>query len=292
MRADAGREDPQLHPRQTCSSRTSRRRGRLRPPGARRRARGRDRHHRHARLRRHAPPCMDVAVPELRRGTLRGTRPGRRLSAITSSPRMCMPPPLIGLLGAAEAGITTVVDWSHDRADDGFADAALQAHADAGLRTVFVDAIDQETSATGALAPSHRVRRDRSPRLRSGPPCPEPRTSDPLPTAGRSARDLGLRIHAHADPGTRDRRHLRMRRGRDSWEPMSRSFIGPGSTTPTSTPSRRPEPRCRSRRRARWRPASASPPIQQLIDHDIRPGLGIDNERDHARGTCSPRCGR
>ena len=40
---------------------------------------------------------------------------------------------LIGLLGAAEAGITTVVDWSPIRPDDGLADAALQAHADAGL---------------------------------------------------------------------------------------------------------------------------------------------------------------
>src|SRR5688500_4100211 len=45
---------------------------------------------------------------------------------------------LIGLLGAAEAGITTVVDWSDIRSDDGLADAALQAHADAGLRSVFV----------------------------------------------------------------------------------------------------------------------------------------------------------
>ena len=45
---------------------------------------------------------------------------------------------LIGLLGAAEAGITTVVDWSNDRADEGFEAAALQAHADAGLRTVYV----------------------------------------------------------------------------------------------------------------------------------------------------------
>ena len=45
---------------------------------------------------------------------------------------------LIGLLGAAEAGITSVVDWSPIGSDDGLADAALQAHADAGLRTVFV----------------------------------------------------------------------------------------------------------------------------------------------------------
>ena len=46
---------------------------------------------------------------------------------------------LIGLLGAAEAGITTVVDWS-DVSTGPHTEAALQAHADAGLRTVFVHA--------------------------------------------------------------------------------------------------------------------------------------------------------
>ncbi len=45
---------------------------------------------------------------------------------------------LIGLLGAVEAGITTVVDWSDIHLDDRSIDAALQAHADSGLRTVFV----------------------------------------------------------------------------------------------------------------------------------------------------------
>ena len=39
-----------------------------------------------------------------------------------------------------EAGITTVVDWSSIRSDDALEDAALQAHVDSGLRTVFVHA--------------------------------------------------------------------------------------------------------------------------------------------------------
>ncbi len=47
---------------------------------------------------------------------------------------------LVGLLGAVEAGITTVVDWSDIHLDERYTDAALQAHADAGLRTVFVRA--------------------------------------------------------------------------------------------------------------------------------------------------------
>jgi 5-methylthioadenosine/S-adenosylhomocysteine deaminase len=45
---------------------------------------------------------------------------------------------MVGLLGAVEAGITTVVDWADiDPAAD-HVDAALQAHRDAGLRSVFV----------------------------------------------------------------------------------------------------------------------------------------------------------
>ncbi|HYY08074.1 MAG TPA: hypothetical protein VFA25_05670, partial [Actinomycetota bacterium] len=47
---------------------------------------------------------------------------------------------LIGLLGAAEAGITTGVDWSHLPIEGGLAEAALRAHADAGLRTVYAHA--------------------------------------------------------------------------------------------------------------------------------------------------------
>ena len=43
---------------------------------------------------------------------------------------------LIGLLGAAEAGISTVVDWCEVNTDNAHMDAALQAHADSGMRTV------------------------------------------------------------------------------------------------------------------------------------------------------------
>ncbi len=50
---------------------------------------------------------------------------------------------LIGLLGAIEAGITTVVDWSDIQLDDRSVDAALQAHVDAGLRTVFVHSVPE-----------------------------------------------------------------------------------------------------------------------------------------------------
>ena len=63
---------------------------------------------------------------------------------------------LIGLLGAIEAGITTVVDWSPIRPDDALLDAALRAHADAGLRTVFVHAARTGTEDAGSTASAIR----------------------------------------------------------------------------------------------------------------------------------------
>ena len=45
---------------------------------------------------------------------------------------------LVGLLRALEAGITTVVDWCDLPGDAAHLDAALAAHADSGVRTVFV----------------------------------------------------------------------------------------------------------------------------------------------------------
>ncbi|HEY3427305.1 MAG TPA: amidohydrolase family protein, partial [Acidimicrobiia bacterium] len=79
---------------------------------------------------------------------------------------------LVGLLGASEAGITTVVDW----ADHRFPEAALEAHKDAGLRTVLaVDGHQGEVTVPTAIAHG----------------------SDDASTWSR-ARESGLRIHAHA----------------------------------------------------------------------------------------------
>ena len=109
---------------------------------------------------------------------------------------------LIGLLGAVEAGITTVVDWSDIPRDDASTDAALEAHADAGLRTVFVHAprraaADRDDHANrqlllrlaGAAGLSTTVA-----------PGSELGRTDPGSLAGDRAlaRELGSRLHVHA----------------------------------------------------------------------------------------------
>jgi 5-methylthioadenosine/S-adenosylhomocysteine deaminase len=63
---------------------------------------------------------------------------------------------LLGLHGALQAGTTTVVDWCDLHLDDRYTQAALQAHADAGLRTVLVHASPRWASAAGDATASQR----------------------------------------------------------------------------------------------------------------------------------------
>jgi 5-methylthioadenosine/S-adenosylhomocysteine deaminase len=193
---------------------------------------------------------------------------------------------LIGLLGAIEAGISTVVDWSPIPSDDALADAALQAHADAGMRTVFVHAPYAGTDDQGSAAP--RIRQLLA-RLTDG--------AGPLTTiafgsevSGANdlarvelewavARELGLRIHAHVDaetsgPGAIGALAGRGLLGKDvtlvhcsSLDDEDVGAIASSGASVSLAPL--------SERAG----LVGTPPIQSLIDHDIRPGLGVDEER-------------
>ena len=282
MRPHLGGEDPQLHP--------GRRPDRRRRGGAR-----------------SAPGSAPVTPSgwtrptrsSCRASSTRTVMPGRRCSATSVSSTRAAESPvpaevadhyqpedvyaatLIGLLGAAEAGITTVVDWSPIRSDAGFAEAALQAHADAGLRTVFVHAAradggrtpDPRSASSSHGSPARPGRRPASP---SGSTCPGRPISTRSPRRGRLARELGMRIHAHAGSRSSGRGVIAdLARARAPGRGRHARALRRSSTTRTSMPSRRPARRCR------WRPTNemasdlgSLPIVQQLIDRDIRPGLG------------------
>jgi 5-methylthioadenosine/S-adenosylhomocysteine deaminase len=173
---------------------------------------------------------------------------------------------LIGLLGAAEAGITTVVDWSPAVPDDGVIEAALQAHVDAGLRTVFVhadrEAAERAAAKTGPLTS-----------VAHGSVGTDPET---VATEWGRARERGLRIHAHgaSGPGSVAALGRRGLLGEDvtlvhcpdldeaDLEAIASSGAGL-ALAPTSEMAN----------------GLGTPPIQQLIDADIRPGLGVDDDR-------------
>jgi cytosine/adenosine deaminase-related metal-dependent hydrolase len=178
---------------------------------------------------------------------------------------------LIGLLGAAEAGITTVVDWSPMRSDDGFADAALQAHADAGLRTVFV-------APAHDGAPSHEAAGPLT-RIAFGSVLPEPTAIGRLAGEWASARERGVRIHAHAGSGSSGHGVIADLAGRglladdvtlvhcSGLDDADVDAIAASGATVSLAPS------------SEMTAGLGSPPIQQLIDRDVRPGLGVDDVR-------------
>jgi 5-methylthioadenosine/S-adenosylhomocysteine deaminase len=167
---------------------------------------------------------------------------------------------LIGLLGAAEAGITTVVDWS-EVPSGAHTQAALQAHADAGLRTVFVNASSDWLAESRSLDGASSMTS-----FAAGPAWPQ---------EWAAARELGLPIHAHAGTGAGQA-------GFDQMAPMLGEDVtlvhcsdfsdsdldavaGSGAHV-VLTPS--------SEMASGLQPLQ----IQKLVDRGIRPGLGVDTE--------------
>ena len=116
---------------------------------------------------------------------------------------------LIGLLGAAEAGITSIVDWSDSHSDGSLAEAAIEAHLDSGLRTVLVvpDAVTFQRlhQSLGAGTTTVRVGR-RSCRagrwIGSGPTAGRPGSRPLRHRPGRSRRACITRgaTRARRDP--------------------------------------------------------------------------------------------
>jgi cytosine/adenosine deaminase-related metal-dependent hydrolase len=188
----------------------------------------------------------------------------------------------IGLHGAIEAGITTVVDWSDVQVDASYTDAVLQAHADAGLRTVFVPAAPSWSDAD--LAPSLTrlaARRPHSPMttFALGPTDPDRSDVEASTADWDIARNHGWRIHAHcgrrlADAGVVAELARQGLLGSDvtlvhcsrlddaDLDAIASSGAGVAITPTTEMTG-----------------GLGSPPMQRLIDREIRPGLGVDEER-------------
>ncbi len=179
---------------------------------------------------------------------------------------------LVSLLGAIEAGITTVVDWYDGPASEEHLDAALRAHADSGLRTVFV-------VATGGLADVlARQGQDVSANTRIAVGFSlSPDTGDAISSDWMAAREAGVRVHAIADSSGHDRLAELGRNNllgpdvtvahciglsEEELDVLSGAAVGI-ALTPTSDMTN----------------GNAAPPMQALLDRGIRPGLGVDDER-------------
>lgn len=191
---------------------------------------------------------------------------------------------LIGLLGAVAAGITTVVDWCDVLFDDDYVEAVLQAHADAGLRTILVAAGPRSTGADEAEVAARRLlahpaatRPTTS--IGFGSPDPAPTGLDRIAETWTIARELGLRIHAHAGSSIGDAGVISTLAGRGLLAPdvtfihcshlddADLDALAAAGASVALAPS------------AEMATGLGSPPIQRLVDRGLRPGLGVDDER-------------
>jgi 5-methylthioadenosine/S-adenosylhomocysteine deaminase len=187
---------------------------------------------------------------------------------------------LIGLLGAVEAGITTVVDWAPVASDPSLLDAAAQAHVDAGVRSVLIavprtwdenDPVRPWTSPPQTLGPLTRVAGGSS--------------LATLDDVGRvaeeraRAREQGLRLHVHTDPAVAGQglvaaaaqaglldEDVTLVHVADLGEEDAEAIESSGVSVSLAPSSEMVS-------------GLGSPPIQQLIDREIRPGLGVEDER-------------
>lgn len=179
---------------------------------------------------------------------------------------------LVGLLSALEAGITTVVDWADVPPDR--LEAVAQAHTDAGIRTVLVQAAPEWTADTDPLA----VAPDVEHRAFGGP---DPRRDDVAGSTGgwAEARRAGLRIHVHVgrrpgDAGVVSALAEARLLGEDVTlvhcsllEDADLDAVASSGARVSISPS------------AEMAGGLGSPPMQRFIDRGIRPGLGVDDER-------------
>lgn len=116
---------------------------------------------------------------------------------------------LISALGAINAGITTILDWSHIQASPEHTDMAIKALQDSGMRAVFAygtpwyEAIKPEHPAWfRRAAGQYFSSKDQLLTLGMAPPGPEFSSPDDVKTYWQLARDCDAHITVHVGVGS------------------------------------------------------------------------------------------
>lgn len=185
---------------------------------------------------------------------------------------------LVGLLGAVEAGVTTVTDWSDIQIDDSFTEAALQAHTDSGLRTIFVSAPAPWAPRRDDRLEVATARAGANTTVAYGSPDPAGSDLGSLSAGWAAARGAGLRIHTHVGGTSAEKGIVSALAGQSllgsdvtlvhctNLDDADLTAITSSGARISMTPSRE------------MTSGQGAPPLQGLIDRGIRPGLGVDDE--------------
>lgn len=116
---------------------------------------------------------------------------------------------LVGLYGAIDAGITTILDWSHIQATREHADAVIRALQESGMRAVFAygypwwKVLEENQDAwIREIAKQYFSSKDQLLTFAIAPPGPEFTSFEVAKAQWKLARELYVRITVHVGVGT------------------------------------------------------------------------------------------
>ena len=199
---------------------------------------------------------------------------------------------LVSALGAIDAGITTLLDWSHIQITPAHTDAAISALHDSGMRAIFGYGTPntQVTDWWKSSGTNHdeNIRRiakqyfsssDQLVTLARAPRGPEFEPFEVAKHDWELARELGIRITVHVGGGDKGRHGKLGEMGKAGLLGPDTTYIhcctlsdeeiqmivDTGGTVSFSTP-------------IEMQMGHGIPPIQQVLDRGLRPSLSVDVE--------------
>ena len=193
---------------------------------------------------------------------------------------------LVSAVGAIDAGITTLLDWSHIQASPAHTDAVIQALRDSGLRGVFAYGFpwwgkweERQPSWFVRAATEHFSSKDQMLTLALAAPGPEFTDFEVARDHWKLARETGARITAHVGVGTygQDAKVQEMGEagllGPDTTyihcttlnDTEIQMIVDTGGTVSLAAP-------------VEMMMGHGLPPVQKFLDRGLRPSLSIDVE--------------
>ncbi|MGB7861145.1 MAG: amidohydrolase family protein, partial [Acidimicrobiia bacterium] len=193
---------------------------------------------------------------------------------------------LVSALGAIDAGITTLLDWSHIQGSPAHTDAVVQALEDSGMRAVFAYGFpwwgkweERQPSWFVRAATEHFSTQDQMLTLSLAAPGPEFTDFEVSRDHWKLARETGARISTHVGVGTygldsklqqmgdagllgSDTTYIHCTTLNDTEIQM---IVDTGGTVSLASP-------------VEMMMGHGMPPIQKFLDRGLRPSLSIDVE--------------
>jgi cytosine/adenosine deaminase-related metal-dependent hydrolase/ribose/xylose/arabinose/galactoside ABC-type transport system permease subunit len=193
---------------------------------------------------------------------------------------------LVSTLGAIDAGITTLLDWSHIQASPAHTDAVIQALQDSGMRAVFAYGFpwwgkweERQPSWFVRAATEHFSSKDQMLTLALAAPGPEFVDFEVARDHWKLARETGARITAHVGVGSYGQEAKVQEMGEAGLLGPDTTYIhcttlndteiqmivDTGGTVSLASP-------------VEMMMGHGMPPIQKFLDRGLNPSLSIDVE--------------